>query len=198
MKRGAWIVGGLGGLAVVAGLAVARKKPSSPKPSSPAIVPPPPDAVWLKSSPEDYGPPEQGAPSGGAGGAPAGGAPAQGNVSGGAPQGGAPSYAVYLTGTTQLLELDAGKFLDGRFGSLPVDLRPTRTQLGAIYSTFTNLGVDARGILRTRPSYEATNAALDLAAAWDVQKVPVPVSSAVRDFALMAWQQLPISPRSTA
>lgn len=198
MKRGALIgLSSVAGLAVVAGLVVkARKKPTAGSgynlgtgEKTIPIVPPPPDAVWLKSTPEEYGPAPAapGAPTGGAGGA--GGE--QGNVSGGAPSGGAPGFAVYLTGTTQLLELDAGKFLDSRFSVLPIDERPTESQLAAIFTAFTNLGVDSRGKVRTRPSYDATNAAMDLAATWDMQKVPAPVGRAVRDFARMAWEQLP-------
>ncbi len=153
------------------------------------IIPPPPDAVWLKQSPEAYGP--EPAPGGSAGGNAAGGAPAGGSVSQDTGAGGVAGFAVYLTGSSQLLELDAGKFLESRFRPLPLAQRPTTSQLGVIYSTFTALGVDARGKLRTRPPYEATETAMNIAAAWDAQHVPAPVGQAVRDFARMAWEQLP-------
>lgn len=157
------------GLSAAGGLALAviakrRQKPApASSPGDAVIVPPPPDAVWLKDD--------------------ASGAQSNGS-----------DFAVYLTGTSQLLELNAGRFLDSRFTPLPVERRPTRTQLATIVSTFTTLGVDRQtGIIRSRPSYEATNAALDLATSWDAQGVPSEVGKAIRDFARMAWEQLPIA-----
>ncbi|MDD5544380.1 MAG: hypothetical protein PHX83_14520 [Acidobacteriia bacterium] len=137
----------------------ARKKPTKVK-ETVTIVPPPPDAVWLKPD-----------------------TPAATYETGG----------YVLTGTAGgAPTLDAGLFLDERFGPLPEAQKPTSSQLARIYEAFTALGVDrASGKVRVRPSSEAVNQAYDLAAAFDIERAPEAVGNAVRDFAKAAWQQLP-------
>lgn len=99
-----------------------------------------------------------------------------------------------LTSSTgQAQQLDAGKFLDERFGTLPEEQHPKESQMARIYRAFTDLGVNpSTGIVSVRPSPDAVDAALNLAAAFDVEKAPLVVSTAVRDFAKAAWR-LPAS-----
>lgn len=206
MKRNvALALGGVSVVTVVGGLyAIARKKTAAAKPlpsKSTPIVPPPPDAVWLKPLPNEPQQPlgpswleQQGPnPSGGAGGA--GGAPTAGTggTGGASPTGSTAQGSYILTGAGGVvLELDAGKFLSEKFSPLPEDQRPTNTQARRIYDAFSAMGVETNGKLRVRPSPDAVNATLDLASAFDLEKAPAPVGAAVREFAKLAWQ-LPIS-----
>lgn len=206
MKRNvALALGGVSLATLVGGLyAIANKKAAAAKalPSKETpIVPPPPDAVWLKPLPNEPEQPlgpswleQQGqSPNGGAGGA--GGAPptGTGETGGASPTGATAEGSYILTGAGGvMLELDAGKFLSDKFTPLPEEQRPTNTQAHRIYDAFNAMGVEPTGKLRVRPSADAVNATLDLASAFDLERAPAPVGAAVREFAKLAWQ-LPIA-----
>lgn len=205
MKRNvALALGTVSVVSVVGGIyAIARKKAAAQPlpPKTTPIVPPPPDAVWLKPLPNEPQQPlgpswleQQGSsPSGGSGGA--GGAPAAGagGTGGASPTGTTGSGSYILTGAGGVvLELDAGKFLSEKFSPLPEDQRPTNTQARRIYDAFNAMGVESTGKLRVRPTADAVNATFDLASAFDLEKAPAPVGAAVREFAKLAWQ-LPIA-----
>ncbi len=189
-------LGGLVGAgALVAVVARAKAKKQS---GGTDIVPPPPDAVWLKpdtwsaepGSPGAGG--SSGAPSGGAGGAPPTG-------SGGAPgttgAGGAPAWKTSSpAGAT--LSLDAVAFLDERFAAWAD--RPTRSQLGRLQQSFTRLGVQEDGKIYARPEPTAYAQAIELAGQFDTERAPKAVGLAVRDFATSAYKLLPIALRSEA
>lgn len=159
------------------------------------IVPPPPGAVWLQDEPPtslEGGGAAGGAPSGGAGGAPSGGVPSGGAPAGGAspaaPAGGAPGWQL-TSATGAVVSLDAVAFLDERFA--PAENKPTTTQLARLKAAFTSLGVLQDGKIYTRPSYDAMNAALDLATQFDLERAPAAVGAAVRDFSRAAYEYLP-------